>query len=125
MEGERDERRGKKRGRGQMNIPSCAYAAGQTMVDSACALDHHHPCLALYVPLSFQNVCMRIPLVQQSIILLGGLHLSAVLILGVLSGLGTWHHCPNPRSTVLLPPLPQTPLISLARQHLLPLSAQQ
>jgi hypothetical protein len=81
VEGEEDERRGKKRGRGQMNIPgSCACAAagkGCGVVHSACALDHHHPCLALYVPPKFSLIagCMRIPLsVQQCIILFRGFH---------------------------------------------------
>jgi hypothetical protein len=56
---------GKKRGRGQNEYSGvvCLCGGGQTMVDSACApaLDHHHPCLALYVPAKFspsQNVCV-------------------------------------------------------------------
>jgi hypothetical protein len=67
VEGKGDERRGKKRGRG-LNVYTlvvCLCGGGQNVgvMDGACALDHHHPCLALYVPAKFssQNVveCMR------------------------------------------------------------------
>jgi hypothetical protein len=103
VEGEGVERRGKKRGRGQNEYSGvvCLCGGGQRMVESACALDHHHPCLALYVPPTkfslSQNVCVSYYPYNNVLVFWE----ASSFILGVLGGPGTWHHCPNPRSSTL------------------------
>lgn len=106
MEGEGDERRGKNRGRGQNEYSGvvCLCGGGQRMVESACALDHHHPCLALYVPPKFslsQNVCVSC-YPYNNVLVFWEASSSPPCSYWVYSAAlapGTWHHCPNPRSS--------------------------